>query len=119
MNQSALVILPIIALALCLTTPISAATPPKVTVSNIRRVFHNNEHNAFTDLCRFRDHLYLTFRSCPDGHAVNPTASIIIIRSGDEGATWTQVHRFSVKHRDTRDPHFLVFRNRLFVYTGT
>jgi hypothetical protein len=29
------------------------------------------------------------------------------------------VHRFSVKDRDTRDPHFLAFRDQLFVYTGT
>lgn len=93
--------------------------PPQVTVSSIRRVFHNGEHNAFTDLCRFRDQLYLTFRSCPDGHMVHPTASTIIMRSKDEGATWEQVHRFAVKDRDTRDPHFLVFRDRLFVYTGT
>ena len=55
-----------------------AAVPPAVTVSDIRRVFHNGEHNAFTDLCRFRDQLYLTFRSCPDGHMVHPTASVII-----------------------------------------
>ena len=96
-----------------------AAEPPPVTVSNIRRVFHNGEHNAFTDLCRFHDQLYLTFRSCPDGHMVNPTASTIIMRSKDEGVTWEQVHRFSVKERDTRDPHFLVFKDRLFVYTGT
>jgi len=92
---------------------------PPVTVSSPRRVFHNGEHNAFTDLCRFRDQLYLTFRSCPDGHMVHPTASVIILRSKDDGATWDQVHRFSVKDRDTRDPHFLVFRDRLFVYTGT
>ncbi len=95
------------------------AEPPQVSVSNIRRVFHNDEHNAFTDLCRFRQHLYLTFRSCPDGHMVNPTASIIVLRSGDEGVTWQQVHHFSVKDRDTRDPHFLVFKDRLFLYTGT
>jgi hypothetical protein len=29
------------------------------------------------------------------------------------------VHRFRVAKRDTRDPHFLSFKNRLFVYTGT
>ncbi len=29
------------------------------------------------------------------------------------------MHRFRVEHRDTRDPHFLVFRDKLFVYTGT
>jgi hypothetical protein len=29
------------------------------------------------------------------------------------------VHRFSVAKRDTRDPHFLIFKGKLFVYTGT
>ena len=94
------------------------ADAPKVTVSSVRRVFHNGEHNAFTDLCRFRGQLYLTFRSCPDGHMVHPTASIIVLRSPD-GQKWEQVHRFRVEQRDTRDPHFLVFQDKLFVYTGT
>lgn len=107
-------------LAILLASSVAdAGQPPPVTVSNLRRVFHNGEHNAFTDLCRFHGQLYLTFRSCPDGHMVHPTASTIILRSQDEGATWEQAHRFSVKDRDTRDPHFLVFRDRLFVYTGT
>jgi hypothetical protein len=94
------------------------ADTPKVQVSNIRRVFHNGEHNAFTDLVLFQDRYYLAFRSCPDGHMVHPTSSIIIMVS-DDLKTWRQVHRFSVKHRDTRDPHFLVFKQKLFVYTGT
>ncbi|QDV87095.1 hypothetical protein TBK1r_61230 [Stieleria magnilauensis] len=92
--------------------------PPQVNVTNIRRVFHNGEHNAFTDLVRFRGKYYLTFRSCPDGHMVHPTASVIILAS-DDAKEWHQVHQFSVKHRDTRDPHFLVFQDKLFVYTGT
>lgn len=71
----------ILALAL-LTSARTADASPQVAVGNIRRVFHNGEHNAFTDLCRF----YLTFRSCPDGHMVNPTASVIILRSADDGA---------------------------------
>jgi hypothetical protein len=50
------------------------AEPPQVTVSNVHRVFWNGEHNAFTDLCRFRGQLYLTFRSCPEGHMVHPSA---------------------------------------------
>ncbi|MGE3314336.1 MAG: hypothetical protein AB7O26_04395 [Planctomycetaceae bacterium] len=95
-----------------------AAQMPTVTVKNIRRAFHNGEHNAFTDLVRFKDRLYLTFRSCPDGHMVHPTASVIILAS-DDGTKWEQVHRFQVAKRDTRDPHFLVFKDKLFVYTGT
>ena len=48
---------------------------PEVRVNSIRRVFYNGEHNAFTDLCRFQGQLYLTFRSCPDGHMVYPAMS--------------------------------------------
>ena len=91
---------------------------PKVKVTYIRRVFHNGEHNAFTDLVRFKDKFYLTFRSCPDGHMVHPTSSIIILSSTDT-KQWKQVHSFHVEKRDTRDPHFLVFKGKLFVYTGT
>ena len=91
---------------------------PKVRVYNVRRVFHNGEHNAFTNLIRFKDKFYLTFRSCPDGHMVHPTASIIILSSAD-AKEWKQMHRFRVQKRDTRDPHFLVFKDTLFVYTGT
>jgi hypothetical protein len=109
----------VLCLALTLGAVCAGEALPEVGVNSVRRVFHNGEHNAFTDLCRFQGQLYLTFRSCPDGHMVHPTASIIVLRSGDDGANWDQVHRFSVKARDTRDPHFLVFRNRLFVNTGT
>lgn len=90
---------------------------PKVRASNVRRAFYNGEHNAFTDLCRFRDRFYLTFRSCPDGHGVHPTSSIIVVAS-DDFSEWDEVFRFGVEKRDTRDPHFLVFRDKLFVYTG-
>ena len=94
------------------------ADMPAVEVTNVRRVFDNGEHNAFTDLVKFRDRYYLTFRSCPDGHMVHSTASIIVLASNDL-RTWHPAHQFAVKHRDTRDPHFLVFKGRLFVYTGT
>jgi len=90
---------------------------PNVQVTSVRRVFDNGEHNAFTDLCRFQGRYYLTFRSCPDGHGVNPTSSIIVLASEDT-ISWQQVHRFRVAKRDVRDPHFLVFRGRLFVYSG-
>lgn len=103
---------------LAFTAAAAATDAPAVRVSNIRRVFHNGEHNAFTDLCRFKGNYYLTFRSCPDGHMVHPTASVIVLSSPDT-KTWRQVHRFSVPLRDTRDPHFLIFKDRLFIYTGT
>ncbi len=98
--------------------PSSTLAGPRVEVTRVRRVFHNGEHNAFTDLCRFGDRYYLTFRSCPDGHGVAPSARILVLSSGD-GEQWSQVHAFQVPLRDTRDPHFLEFRGKLFVITGT
>ena len=105
----------LIALALNLN---ALADDVVVQMSHVRKVFDNGEHNAFTDLVKFQGNYYLTFRSCPDGHMVHPTASIIILRS-DDLQEWEQVHQFSVPLRDTRDPHFLVFKEQLFVYTGT
>lgn len=107
-----------VALLVALTVNAAYAQPPAVRVTNVRRAFHNGEHNAFTDLIRFQGRLYLTFRSCPDGHMVFPSSTIIVVAS-DDGEEWELVHRFSVTKRDTRDPHFVVFRDRLFVYTGT
>ncbi|NUQ66233.1 MAG: hypothetical protein HUU20_27550 [Pirellulales bacterium] len=95
-----------------------AAELPGVKVTNVRRVFHNGEHNAFTDLIRWQDKFWLTFRSCPDGHMVHPTSSILVL-SSDDTRQWKEEHRFSVPNRDTRDPHFLSFQGKLFVYTGT
>ncbi|MBM4090880.1 MAG: hypothetical protein FJ276_15870 [Planctomycetes bacterium] len=101
-----------------LTANASAADLPRVTVTNVRRVFHNGEHNAFTDLIRWENRFWLTFRSCPDGHMVHPTSSVIVLSSAD-ARQWTPAHRFSVPLRDTRDPHFLAFQEKLFVLTGT
>jgi hypothetical protein len=91
---------------------------PSVEIKNTRLAFNNGEHNAFTDLTEFKGKYFLTFRSCPDGHMVHPSASIIVLAS-DDLLDWKQVHQFSVPQRDTRDPHFVVFNDQLFVYTGT
>jgi hypothetical protein len=105
-------------LSIFLFVNVYAGDLPKVNVVSVKRVFHNGEHNAFTDMCRFNGKIYLTFRSCPDGHSVYPSASIIVLSSKD-GKKWEKVFQFNVADRDTRDPHFVVFKNKLFVYTGT
>ncbi len=97
---------------------LQAQSAPGIRIDSVRRVFHDGDHNAFTDLVRFRGRLYLTFRTCPDGHMVHPTSSILVLESLD-GREWREVHRFSVPLRDVRDPHFLIFQAKLFVYSGT
>ena len=91
---------------------------PAVKIENIRRVYDNGEHNAFTDLIRWRGKFWLTFRSCPDGHSVSSNASVRVLAS-DDTQKWEEVYQFSAPRRDTRDPHFLAFNDKLFLYTGT
>jgi len=105
-------------LAAAYSTAAQADPLPEVTVTNVRRAFHNGEHNAFTDMIRWKGKIWLTFRSCPDGHMVHPTSSILVLSSTD-GKDWKEEHRFSVARRDVRDPHFLLFDKKLFIYTGT
>ncbi len=104
---------------LMISTGYTAKTSPHpaVRVENIRRAFSNGEHNAFTDLISWKGKFYLTFRTCPDGHGVHPTSSIIVLSSTD-AKTWEKAFQFSVPKRDVRDSHFLIFKDKLFVYTG-
>ena len=90
----------------------------QLRVERVRAIFGDGNHNAFTDLCRFKGQFYLTFRSCPDGHMLFTSSSIVVLTSKD-GEEWEKVHSFNVPERDVRDPHFLVFNDSLFVYSGT
>ncbi len=91
---------------------------PRIQVDAVRKVYDDGAHDAFTDLARFGERLYLTCRSCPDGHMVFASSRIVVLASADGGA-WEEVFAFSVPDRDTRDPHFLAFAGRLYVCTGT
>jgi len=91
---------------------------PQIRVASVRKVFDDGNHNAFTDLCLFQGRFYLAFRTCPDGHGVFATSRIVVLAS-DDASTWRRAFDFGVRDRDCRDPHLLVFRGRLFVYTGT
>lgn len=93
-------------------------TIPKMSVDSVRKVFDDGNHNGFTDMVRFRGLFYLAFRSCPDGHKMFATSRVVILSSRD-GVEWKPAHSFSVPLRDVRDPHFLIFRDTLFVYAGT
>ncbi len=111
--------LPLFLIAAGLSFSVVGETPAvDVTVKNVRCVFNNEQHNAFTDLTWFKGHVYLTFRSCPDGHMVFPSSRIIVLQSSS-GKDWVQVQSFSVANRDTRDPHFAHLNGELFIYTGT
>ena len=91
---------------------------PSVRISSIRRAYDDGNHNAFTDLCRFKGRYYLSFRNCPEGHMLF-TSSKGMVMSSEDGREWRKEFEWSVPGRDTRDPHMCVLGDRLFAYSGT
>jgi hypothetical protein len=89
-----------------------------IAIEKVGRIYSDGNHNAFTDLCRFKDRYYLTFRSCPDGHMMFPSSQIVVFGS-DDTTSWDRCFSFATEGRDVRDPHFLVFNESLFVFSGT
>jgi len=49
---------------------------------------------------------------------VFPTSRIRVLVSDDGRGGWQEAFAFSAPHRDVRDPHFLAFGEKLFVYSG-
>ena len=92
---------------------------PQIHIDAVHRVVDDGLHNAFTDLIQFQGRTYLTHRSCPDGHMIIPTSKIRVLVSDDGISGWSEVFSFSVPERDVRDPHFLLFADKLFIYSGT
>lgn len=111
--------LPLLLLALISTKGQSSEPehPPRVKVTNVRRAFDNGEHNAFTDLIRWKDKYWLTFRSCAEGHPVSSKGAVIVLSSPD-AKVWTEAYRLTMPGHDTRGPHFLAFDKKLFLFVG-
>jgi len=76
------------------------------------KVYDKAPHNAFTDIALFKGYYYIVFRG-GSAHS-SYDGRIIVVRSKDL-TTWEEVARLSTRY-DDRDPHLLVFENRLFVY---
>lgn len=99
-------------LLLILVTACSLHAQDLVKPLEVRQVFANGKHNAFTAMRRFKGELYLAFRA-GDGHN-SPTADVLVLRSKD-GKEWQQTFKFDVA-KDDRDPQMVVTDQRLFLY---
>jgi hypothetical protein len=108
------VLLPLLAFVAAIgSTPVSAAPAENlVKPLEVRTVFANGKHNAFTALRRFQGDLWLAFRA-GDSHN-SPTADVLVLRSKD-AKEWTKAHTLDVA-KDDRDPQFVATDKRLFLY---
>lgn len=88
-------------------------TPELVTV---KRIWDAGEHNAFTDLVRWRDRFWCTFREA-EGH-VGGDGKIRVHVSAD-GDTWESAALIDEPEIDLRDPKFSVTPDdRLMIVAG-
>jgi hypothetical protein len=93
--------------------PAAAEEPAPIQPLEVRKVYANGKHNAFTALRRFKGDLYLAFRA-GDGHN-SATADVLVLRSKD-GKDWKEIFKFDVA-KDDRDPQMIVHQERLFLYS--
>lgn len=85
----------------------TAAACAQQTVDQ-RKIWDGGQHNAFTDLVRYKDTLYCAFREGA-GH-VSPDGGIRILTSKD-GRSWADAGLVQTQGQDLRDPHLTVTPN--------
>ena len=82
----------------------------------VKKIWDAGKHNAFTDLIRFQDQWYCTFREA-DAH-VGGDGSIRVLRSRD-GQAWKSVANVTEAGIDLRDPKFSITPDgRLMIVAG-
>src|SRR5262249_61494256 len=81
----------------------AAAEPPKpeAKLIQVQKIWDQAPHNAFTDLIRFQDRWYCTFREGA-GHA-SGAGAIRVLTSAD-GEKWESAALIESKDVDLRDP---------------
>lgn len=103
---------PHFALALSLGLAASIHAEDTVKPLEVRKVFANGKHNAFTAMRRFKGDLWLAFRSGENHNSA--TADVLVLRSND-GKDWQQAYKFDAT-KDDRDPQMVVTEQRLYLY---
>jgi len=81
----------------------------------IKCVWWDGYHNAFTDVIKFRNNFFITFRHALE-HGVRGKGEIYVIKSNDL-EKWDLVKKFSIPP-DCRDPKFFNFKNLIGVLFG-
>ncbi|HMV47008.1 MAG TPA: exo-alpha-sialidase [Blastocatellia bacterium] len=108
--------LPLLAF-LCLTVapPVEAQTP-KLKLLSVKKIWAQGEHNAFTDLIRFRNHWFCIFR---EGKAHADGEGKLRVLTSLDGETWESAALLELLGKDLRDAKFSIAPgNRLMLVCG-
>ncbi|MEO2045084.1 MAG: sialidase family protein [Pirellulales bacterium] len=98
--------LPLIIAISCFSRTIAAAAePPKPVLVEVKRIWDQAPHNAFTDLIRFKDRWYCVFR---EGKShISPDGALRVISSAD-GKKWESAALIESENSDLRDAKITV-----------
>ncbi|MBC7367841.1 MAG: exo-alpha-sialidase [Undibacterium sp.] len=97
--------LTLFAVTLAILLPLASHAAPTAEVLEVRKIWSEGAHNAFTDLIRWDGRWWCTFRES-EAH-VGGDGAIRILVSAD-GAKWKSVARLTEKGIDLRDPKLTV-----------
>ena len=99
-------------LFVCLAMAAGASEPQIVSV---KKIWDRGRHNAFTDLVRWRDKWYCTFREA-DGH-VGGDCRLRVLESAD-GDAWESIGLVAEEGIDLRDPKLSVTPDSRLIITA-
>lgn len=88
-----------------------------ISVISDECVYDNNNHAAFTSLKEWEGNMYVTFREAGFHRATDTDKGVIRVLQKTKNG-WKPNQSFSVEGEDLRDPGFLSFKDRLFLYTN-
>lgn len=84
-----------------------------VELIQVKRIDYDGQHNAFTDLVKWRGGYYLVFRS-GERHIAPPHGKIVLLKSADL-TNWEEAAVFDTTG-DDRDAKLLAAPDKLIVY---
>lgn len=100
-------------LAICLSSLCASGAEPEVV--SLVKVWDRGQHNAFTDLIRWHDKWYCTFREA-DGH-VGGNGKLRVLESAD-GKQWESAALIAEEGIDLRDPKLSITPDDRLMITG-
>lgn len=107
---------PVYVLLACLLAFVASAAEPVPELLSVRKIWDQGRHNAFTDLIRFQDRWFCSFRES-EAH-VGGDGALRVLESAD-GETWKSAALLAETGVDLRDPKLSIMPDgRLMMVAG-
>ncbi|HPC78186.1 MAG TPA: hypothetical protein PK811_07650, partial [bacterium] len=82
-------------------------------IKEVKCIWWDGYHNAFTDIIKFRDNYFVCFRHATEHYSFKGEGEIYVLKSTDL-ENWRLIKKFPPL-KDDRDPKFFIFKEKLGV----